>query len=90
MKKRQKLEIIKDILEIVKGHRKIKFTPLLRKSNLSTARFKEYYEELIKINLIKEIKNSNSKAIVLTEKGYRFLERYVTIVHFIDEFDLGM
>ena len=88
MKKRQKLEIIKDILEIVKNKREIKHTPLLRKSNLSSARFKEYYADLINKELIKTTNEDKGKKIILTEKGQRFLEKYVAIVHFIDEFEL--
>jgi len=87
MTKRHKLEIIKDILEIVQNNRKIKHTPLLRKSNLSSLRFKEYYTELLEKDLIKEI-GTNRKETILTNKGQRFLEKYITIVNFIKEFEL--
>jgi predicted transcriptional regulator len=47
MVKRARLEIIKDILEIIdKSRIGIKTTPLLRKTNISSSRFKEYFEEL--------------------------------------------
>jgi len=43
--KRNKLEIIQDILKIIKqNHNSIKPTPLLRKSNLSSSRFNEYFQ----------------------------------------------
>jgi predicted transcriptional regulator len=90
MAKRAKLEIIKDILQIVQEHRnQIKVTPLLRKSNISSNRFKNYLKELQEKELI--INRSGpigEKFIALTEKGNRFLEKYKTIVNFIDEFDL--
>jgi len=87
MAKRNKLEIIKDILKIIQENRPIKPTPLLRKSNLSSSRFKEYYLELLKKEFIKETYGKNKK-INLTEKGYRYLEKYSTIINFIDEFEL--
>jgi len=87
MAKRNKLEIIKDILKIVQDNHSIKPTPLLRRSNISTSRFKEYYLELLEKEFIKETSGKN-KQITLTEKGYRYLEKYSTIINFIDEFEL--
>ncbi|MBT3691092.1 winged helix-turn-helix transcriptional regulator [Candidatus Woesearchaeota archaeon] len=87
MKKRSKFEIMKDILQTVQNNPDIKTTPLLRKSNLSTLRFKQYYEDLLKKELIKETENKG-KFVNLTEKGFRFLDKYKTILNFIDEFDL--
>ena len=85
MAKRGKLEIMRDILTIVKdSHGGILKTPLLRKSNVSTSRFKGYYSELVEKEMIRE----NGKEIVLMEKGVRFIEKYQTIINFIDEFDL--
>ncbi len=89
MGKRAKLEIMKDILEIIKKNKNsIKPTPLLRKSGLSSASFKEYYVDLIRRNLVKEVINKEEKFIILTDMGFRFLERYRSIVDFIEEFDL--
>jgi len=90
MAKRAKLEIIRDILEIIKDNfNSIKPTPLIRKSNLSTSRFKEYYAELKNKGFIQEIeKGKNNRRISLTEKGSKFLEKYRTIVEFIEEFEL--
>ncbi len=89
MAKRGKLEIIKDILNIInKNHNSIKITPLLRQSNISSSRFKEYFLELIKKNLIKENINKKNKFISLTEKGNKFLQSYKTIIDFIEEFKL--
>ena len=87
MTKRNKLEIIKDILRIIQENRLIKPTPLLRKSNLSSSRFKEYYSDLLDKEFIKETYGKN-KRVSLTEKGYRYLEKYSTIINFIDEFEL--
>jgi len=90
MAKRGKLEIIRDILEIIRQNKsQIRPTPLLRKSGMSFVRFKEYYKELLDRELIKEINSfEQTRRIVLTEKGFKFLEKYKTIVDFIDEFEL--
>lgn len=87
MAKRNKLEIIRDILKIIQENRSIKATPLLRKSNISSARFKGYYSDLLNKRFIKET-YGKSKKITLTEKGHRYLEKYSTIINFIDEFEL--
>ena len=89
MAKRGKLEIIKDILKIIQENRNaIKSTPLLRQSNLSSSRFKEYFSEILDKKFIKEINSKGNKYISLTERGLKFLEKYKTIVNFIDEFEL--
>jgi len=87
MAKRNKLEIIRDILRIIRENRSIKPTPLLRKSNISSSRFKGYYSELLDKEFIKETYGKN-KIITLSEKGQRYLEKYSAIVNFIDEFEL--
>ncbi len=87
MAKRNKLEIIRDILKIIQEKRSIKPTPLLRKSNISSSRFKGYYLDLLDKKFIKETKSKN-KTISLTEKGTRYLEKYSAIVNFINEFEL--
>jgi predicted transcriptional regulator len=88
--KRGRLEIIRDILRIIQENRNsIKQTPLLRKSNISSSKFKEYFYELIEKGFVKETKNhSGEKFISLTDKGFSFLEKYMAIVNFIDEFEL--
>jgi len=90
MVKRAKLEIMRDILRIIEENKNsIKPTPLLRKSGLSSKGFKEYYIEFLERKLIiEQILEKNEKRVSLTEKGFKFLERYNTIKDFIDEFDL--
>jgi predicted transcriptional regulator len=89
MVKRGKLEIIRDILKIIQENRNsIKITPLIRQSNMSSERFKEYYSELVEKGFVIETSNRSEKFISLTEKGFRFLEKFRTIVDFIEEFEL--
>ena len=90
MKKRGRLEVIRDILKIIKDkNNSIKPTPLLRFSNLSSQRFNEYYSELKEKSFVKEIEDKKGrKFVTLTDKGFRFLEKYNLIVGFIDDFGL--
>lgn len=89
MAKRGKLEIIKDILKTIQENKNsIKITPLIRRSNISSSKFKEYFEELTKKNFVKEINTQRGKRIFLTEKGFQYIEKYKTIVGFIEEFGL--
>lgn len=89
-KKRDRLSVIFDILKIItEHHNSIKPTPLLRYSKLSSSNFSSYYNELISKGLIKEIKDNKSrKYITLTDKGFRYLEKYKLILGFINEFEL--
>ncbi|MEK6945371.1 MAG: winged helix-turn-helix domain-containing protein [Nanoarchaeota archaeon] len=87
--KRGKLELIRDILKIIQDSRNlIKITPLIRKSNLSSTRFSEYFKELSSKGFIVERMTHNGKFISITERGLRYLEKYSNIVGFIEEFDL--
>jgi len=88
-KKRGRLEVIHDILRLIRENKNsIKPTPLLRKSNLSSERFQEYFSELIEKGFIRELNKGNGKLITLTDKGFRYLERYYAITSFIDDFGL--
>jgi predicted transcriptional regulator len=89
MTKRGKLNIIYDILKIIQQNKNIiKPTPLLRKSNVSTKRFKEYFSELIAKDFVREANHKGEKFISLTDRGFKFLDKYRTIVDFIEEFEL--
>ena len=90
MKKRDRLTVIYDILKIISSHNNsIKPTPLLRYSNLSSSRFNEYFKELSDKGLIKELfDKKNKKHITLTDKGFKYLEKYKLIINFVNEFEL--
>ncbi len=89
-KKRDRLEVVYDILSIIKDHsNSIRPTPLLRQSNLSSRGFSDYYYELISKGFVKEITdNKGRKYITLTDKGFMYLEKYRLILGFIGEFEL--
>ena len=90
MKKRDRLEVIFDILKAIQDHHNsIKPTPLLRYSNLSSNSFADYYAELSTKGFIKEIVDAKGrKYLTLTDRGFSYLEQYKLIVGFISEFEL--
>lgn len=89
-KKRDRLAVIYDILDIIRQHHNsMKITPLLRCANLSSNGFSEYYIELISKEFVKEIIDKDGKKYVtLTDKGFKYLEKYKLISGFIEEFEL--
>ena len=89
-KKRDRLEVIHDILLIIRDkNNSIKPTPLLRYSNLSSQSFNDYFKELKKKEFVKEIIDKKKKKfITLTDKGFKYLEKYNTILGLIKELEL--
>jgi predicted transcriptional regulator len=89
IKKRERLEIIYDILVLInKNHNQIKSTPLLRKSNLSSSQFDKYIQELIEKNFIEFPTIDSKKYYSLTKKGFEYINKYKAILKIIEDFDL--
>ena len=88
-KKRERLEVIRDILKTIQSNRNIKPTRLLYSSNLSPQMFKDYLNELISKGFIKlDIDKDEKKTFSLTKKGYEFLQEYKLIENFVENFGL--
>jgi len=87
-KKRERLEIIKDILQTVQSSRKIKPTRLLYASNLSPQMFKDYISELQEKGFIEDFEEKKKKYFVLTTKGQEYLMKYRELSSFITNFGL--
>lgn len=88
-KKRERLEVIRDILKSIMANRQIKPTRLLYASNLSPQMFKEYINELISKGFIKfDIDKKEKKTFSLTSKGQEFLQEYRVIENLIENFGL--
>ncbi|MCX8188066.1 MAG: winged helix-turn-helix transcriptional regulator [Nitrososphaeria archaeon] len=88
--KREKLEIVYDILRIIASHgNSILPTPLLRFSNLSTQNFNRYMNELIEKGFVREVFDDESRRYyTLTDKGFKFIQKYQRIRELIEEFGL--
>ncbi len=88
-KKRERLEVIRDILAVIRdNNNSVKPTRILHSSNLSPQMFKEYIEEMKSKNFLEEKTEKDKKVFSLTEKGFEFLEKYKVILEFIDNFGL--
>jgi len=84
-KRRDRLYIIAEILNIAKGG-SLK-TQIMYRANLSFAQLNEYLSFLIKMNLL-EIKNENSKNIYrTTAKGEKYLEKYKDLANLLGNND---
>lgn len=90
-RKRNKLEIIRDILKVISDKNgKIKPTHILYKSNLSYQMMEEYLKELIEKGFIQEQKTkTGGKTYIVTEKGISYLQQYNLIVDFTSSFGLN-
>lgn len=88
-KKRTKLEIIKDILEVIKSKNgKIKPTHILYKSNLSHIMMELYLKELMDKKFIAEKTEGRNKTYSITQRGIEYLEKYRMISNFTELFGL--
>jgi predicted transcriptional regulator len=90
VKKRERLEVIHDILKVIQDNRNsIKPTRLLYASNLSPQMFRDYVTELMEKEFIIETKDNKEKSFfALTDKGFAFLEKYKMIREFVENFGL--
>ena len=89
-KKRNKLEIIRDILEVIKNKSgKVKPTHVLYKSNLSHQMMEQYLTELKEKELILQGKLGNGKTYSITQKGIDYLSQYKMISEFTESFGLA-
>jgi len=87
--KRERLEVIYDILKAIRTNgNTIKPTRLLFASNLSPQMFKDYTRELLNKKFIYQEENKGKKEYTLSTKGFEFLEKYKTILEFIENFGL--
>lgn len=87
--KRDRLEIINDILVSIQGKGgKIKPTHLLYKSNLSYVKMKEYLDELMKNNMVFMEEEGKNKFYLITDKGHQFVSEFGKIKKFSESFGL--
>jgi predicted transcriptional regulator len=86
-KRRDKLYIIAEILEIAKeGTLK---TQVMYRANLSFTQLNEYLDFMLKISLLQKIQTNNKEVYRATGKGMDFLERYREITELLRKEDNG-
>ncbi|MCB9358514.1 hypothetical protein H6503_01160 [Candidatus Woesearchaeota archaeon] len=90
MRKRNRLEIIYDILKAISNKNgTIKPTHILYKSNLSHKMMNEYLKELMDSGFIIENNTSSGKTYSITPQGFEYLNKYKMIIEFTDSFGLN-
>jgi len=89
MVKRTKLEVIKDILEVLSKGRNVKITHLIYKSNLSNNSIKPHLNELLSNGLMTIYEEDNKKHFRITQKGQEFLKEYNKMKIFSDSYGLS-
>ncbi len=86
-KRRDKLHIIAEILEIAKG-RPLK-TQIMYKANLSFAQLNEYLKLMLKIRLLAKLDYNGKEVYSATEKGLDFLQRHGELTELLKEDENG-
>ena len=88
MKKRTRLEVLKDLLEVLQKNKQVKITHLIYKANLSNNSIKPYLEYLLKNNLIEQIIIDEKRMFKITLKGNEFLQEFNKIKVFSESYGL--
>jgi predicted transcriptional regulator len=87
--KRERLDIIHDILRVVRDNKNaVKPTHLLYKSNLSHKMMKEYLAELMEKQFISVDTKGKTTYYSLTDRGFEYLGKYSVVLDFMDSFGL--
>jgi predicted transcriptional regulator len=88
MTKRTKLEVTRDILEILQRNRQVKITHLIYKANLSNNSIKPYMEYLLKNGFMEEVTDKDKRFFKITSKGNEFLTEFSKIKIFSESFGI--
>ena len=89
VKKRSRMDIISDILKIIRGKDgRIKPTHLMYKANLSHTQMSMYLNELVEKGLVEKNHSEKVNEIGITKKGNEFLVKYLQMKEFEDVFGL--
>lgn len=82
-KRRDKLSIVAEILEIAK-ERTLK-TQIMYRANLSFTQLNDYLKFMLKTDLLKKFPDRGKTVYAATEKGLDFLQRYCGLTELLKE-----
>ena len=86
-KRRDKLSIIAEILEIAKeGTLK---TQIMYRANLSFAQLNDYLKFMLKANLLNKLHINGKYVYAATEKGIDFLQRHLELTELLEDEENG-
>lgn len=87
MKRRSKLRILADILEIL-GAGEANITKLMLEANLSYARLMKYVEELSEKGLVERVEDGREVRYKLTKRGREFLREFERMMKIAEAFGI--
>ncbi|MCX6707361.1 MAG: hypothetical protein NT001_04450 [Candidatus Woesearchaeota archaeon] len=88
-RKRDRISIIEDMLTSIQNKGgDIKPTHLMYKSNLSYNRMNSYLEELLQKDLVRRVKKKSYDYIMITDKGFEFVQKIREMKEFEKTFGL--
>jgi predicted transcriptional regulator len=89
MPKRNRIDIIEDILFLLSQNKYMKPTHLMYKANLSNQQMKGYLEELVKKKFIdRSLNKKNNYYLTITPQGKKFLGKIKEMKEFEKTFGL--
>ncbi|MEK6859253.1 MAG: winged helix-turn-helix domain-containing protein [Nanoarchaeota archaeon] len=88
MKKRTRLEVIRDLLVVLQRNKQVKITHLIYKANLSNNSIKPYINYLLKNNLAEQVIVDEKRMFKITPHGNGFLEEFNKIKIFSESYGL--
>lgn len=88
VKKRTKIEIIRDVLEVLKKNKQVKITHIIYKSNLTNNSVKPILENLLENQLVQKTTEKEKTFFSITKKGEEFLEEFSKIKVFSDAYGI--
>lgn len=86
--RRDRMEVIYDILAAIEKEGSVKPTRLMYRSNLSYNLMKTYMGELLEKGMIIEVVVKKKKFITLTESGRKLMSELRKMRRFLDSFGL--
>jgi predicted transcriptional regulator len=88
-RKRSRLDIITDMLSTIQATRgEIKPTHLMYKSNMSHVQMTSYLDELVGKDFVRKVKKKEFDYIIMTDKGFEFLEKLKQMKEFEKTFGI--
>ncbi len=87
-KKRERTDIILDMLSVIQEKGRVKPTHLMYKANLSHTQMKSYLEELAGKGLVAKETEKGRDYIAMTDEGYKFLAKLKEMKEFEEAFGL--
>lgn len=90
MAKRDRLQVLYDILKVIQNKPGIKPTHIMYKANLSSKMLSEYLGELVSRGFVVQDtgKDERSKLYELSEKGHAYVANYSVVQDFVETYGL--